>query len=385
MVEALVNPELLRWARERVAMTVGMLADRLKIPADKVIAWEEGQARPSFVQAERLAALAHIPFGVLFLASPPDETLPIPDLRTHSGMPRDRFSPDFLDFLRDTMFKRDWYRAFLESRGAELLSFVGSLELATPVDSAAIQIRSALGIDPDLASAGNWETHLNELFRKCEDLGIWIMRTGYVGSNTRRTLSTSDFRGFAIADEIVPLIVINGRDAKAAQAFTLAHELAHIWFGRSGVSDPFLRHSDGGDLDIERVCNAVAAEILVPRVNFDMAWIDTGGLEKNAQALSQRFKVSRVVIARRALDLGKISLSAYQSFFDSEQRGWASASDGGGDYYKIVPVKNGRRFTEAVLGSAMSGNLLLRDAGSLLHMKPATIPKLYARQTQEVR
>jgi Zn-dependent peptidase ImmA (M78 family) len=178
------------------------------------------------------------------------------------------------------------------------------------------------------------------------------------------------------------LIFINGRDAKAAQAFTLAHELAHIWLGKSGVSDPYLNRAGDHETGIERKCNAIAAEMLVPRRLFLSAWDGRQGLAWNAQALSQRFKVSRVAIARRALDCRKITWGEHQAFFEQEKRCWQKQDDSsGGNFYATAPVKNGKRFTRAVLHSAMSGDLMLRDAGSLLHMKPVMIQKLYARNS----
>jgi Zn-dependent peptidase ImmA (M78 family)/transcriptional regulator with XRE-family HTH domain len=382
MAEALVSPEVLRWARERAAIPVDAVAEKLKTDTAKVLAWEDGAARPTFKQAEKIAAFFHIPFGFLFLPEPPVETLPIPDLRTRNGMPREGFSADVLDLLRDVMFKRDWYRDYLENHGAEPLPFVGKWPADAPAEVVAKDINTVLGTNPGEFATGTWEQHLSHLFDRCEDVGIWVMRTGYVGSNTRRTLNVSDFRGFAIADKLAPLIFINGRDAKAAQAFTLAHELAHIWLGKSGVSDPYLNRAGDHETGVERKCNAIAAEVLVPRSLFLFAWDGRRSLEWNAQALSQRFKVSRVVIARRALDCGKITWDEHQAFFEQEKRGWQKQDDaGGGNFYATAPVKNGKRFTRAVLHSAMSGDLMLRDAGSLLHMKPATVQKLYARNS----
>lgn len=385
MAEALVNPVMLQWARERARMSVAMLADKLHAGEDKVAAWEVGEIRPSFKQAENLAAATHIPFGYLFLPEPPPEKLPIPDMRTTLDNPRDGFSADFFDLLQDVIFKRDWFRDYLIEQGARPLPFVGKFTRKTPVETVAADIRHVLHLTFDGVGSHRWEEHLDSLFGKCEEVGIWVMKTGYVGSNTRRTLSVHEFRGFAIADDIAPLVFVNGRDARPAQAFTLAHELAHIWLGQSGISDPYLNRRIEEDTGIERICNAIAAEVLVPRLQFLAQWDEGEGLNANAYALSLHFKVSKVVIARRALDFGKITWDQHREFFEQERRTWPQAGEGGGgNFYATAPVKNGKRFTRAVVNSAMSGDLLLRDAGSLLQMQPSTVRKLYAKQTGEM-
>ncbi|HMM61712.1 MAG TPA: ImmA/IrrE family metallo-endopeptidase, partial [Candidatus Rifleibacterium sp.] len=89
----------------------------------------------------------------------------------------------------------------------------------------------------DRGEAANWESFFNILVERSEQAGIIILRSGKVGNNTHRTLDVKEFRGFVIYDELAPFIFINGADAKAAQIFTLVHELAHVWLGASGVSN----------------------------------------------------------------------------------------------------------------------------------------------------
>lgn len=379
MPEALVNPQVLRWARERAAMPVAVLAGKLDTSVEKIAAWESGSERPSFAQAEKFAQKVHVPFGFLFLPEPPEEKVPIPDLRTQADTPRDRFSADFLDLIRDVLFQRDWFREYLIEQGADPLPFVGRFAADADPQVVAADIRKVIGIrGGDIGGVGDFS-------EKCEQAGVWVMKTGYVGNSTKRTFSVSEFRGFAIADDVAPLVVINGRDAKAAQAFTLAHELAHIWLGQSGISDPYLDRRQESDHGIERICNAIAAEVLVPKARLLAVWDDSLSLSDNARALARQFGVSRVVIARRALDLGKIGWRAHHEFFLQEKQSWDDAEKpDGGSFFNNAPVKFGKRFTRAVVNSAMSGSLLLRDAGSLLHMKPTTVKKLYVRlQTPE--
>lgn len=385
MAKALINPEMLSWARERAGLTIDALAKKLNKyrPApDQVQAWEHEEEQPTFKQAETIARITQVPFGYLFLPEPPQEELPIPDLRTQRGSLLETPSADFLDLIRDISFQQNWYRDYRLEQGAEPLPFIGKFKLDNKVQAIAEDIRTILNLDAAIIKS-NWEDHFNALCDRCEELGIWIMRAGYVGSNTHRTLDTAEFSGFAISDPIAPLIFINGRDAKARQIFTLAHELAHIWLGESGVSNLSLDDTNPGqNARVERVCNAVAAEVLAPESRFLAHWNDRETLDGNVIVLTSIFKVSGIVIARRAFDLDKVDWKVFQTFYKREQKRWHKEGGSGGNYYATVPIKNGRKYTSAVLSRAMSGQLLLRDAGTLLHMKPATVQKLFYRQQQ---
>jgi len=379
MTTALVNRSILSWARERAGFGLEELADKLGNKVEKLILWESGKAKPTFKQAQDLANTLHIPFGFLFLAHPPAEPLPIPDLRTIGNQSADRISLDLRDLVNDVLRKQDWYRDHLIEEGSERLPFVGRFGLDDSVDAVAADVTATLALSiADRVMARDFEAFLGLLMDKAEAVGIWVMRSGIVGNNTHRGLDVEEFRGFAICDDLAPVVFINGKDAKAAQVFTLAHELVHIWIGESGISDlSLVQPNRTNHRRAELFCNAVAAEVLVPRGDLTSRWNSQESLDQNATELASFFRVSTVVVARRALDIGLIEWPVYIAYFQRQAEVWRQVKKGpGGDPYRTIPIRNGRRFTEAVIQSALQRTTLLRDAGSLLGISPSKISRL---------
>lgn len=136
----------------------------------------------------------------------------------------------------------------------------------------------------------------------------------------------SEFRGFALVDEYAPLIFINGADFTSAQMFTLIHELVHIWIGEGGVSN--FEAMQPLPIEIERYCNAVAAEVLVPRAELTKYWPLVRGVANPFAAIARRFKVSTIVAARRALDLDLITRDRFFEFYLHGSRASVARSSG---------------------------------------------------------
>ncbi|MBZ0214519.1 MAG: ImmA/IrrE family metallo-endopeptidase, partial [Nitrospirae bacterium] len=201
-----------------------------------------------------------------------------------------------------------------------------------------------------------------------EEAGVLVMRNGVVGNNTHRPLDPAEFRGFAMFDHVAPLIFVNAADAKVAQMFTLAHELAHVWVGQSALDDVRIE----SNRPLERFCNRVAAEVLVPADEFVREWkgLDPKGAE--LQRLSRRFRVSRFVVLIRARESGLISRTEYAAQEATERTREfrpSGESSGGGNFYLTQRSRLGRRFARAVLNSARTGSTLMRDAYDLLGVK----------------
>lgn len=368
MSHALVSPRLLAWSRLRAGLTQFDLAERLPVKAEKVFEWEAGESQPTFKQAQKWAALAHVPFGFLFLEEPPDENLPLPDLRTKGGMPPARPSIELIDTVKEVLWKQNWYVEYLSDHDAPRLPFVGRFTLQSPVKAVVADMRQVLGI-PDNASRASQDEYFRQLVRAAETAGILIMRSGIVGGNTHRKLDVGEFRGFAVSDPVAPVIFVNSADAPAARLFTLIHELTHVWINSSGVSSVAVqatRHE-------EVFCNAVAGEFLVPEAEFRRAWMDVDDGMRQLALLADQFRVSKLVVARRAADLGLVPADAYSEYYLNELQAYRNKEKKGGNYYVNAGAKNSARFSRAVLAEAMRGQMLLRDAARLLGIQPSKL------------
>ena len=310
MIRVEIKPELLTWARERADYDPDALAHRFP----KLVAWEQGTVKPTLKQLEEFARATHTPVGFLFLSEPPIEHIPIPDFRTVGNRHLDRPSPDLLDMIYLCQQRQEWYRDFARSERQPAPPFVGSATLKSNVESTAANMRNALNFDIEQRrQLPTWTDALRLFIEQADGMGIMVMCSGVVLNNNSRHLDPDEFRGFALSDDLAPLVFINGADTKAAQMFTLAHELAHIWLGQSAVSDAQASHVS--EHLVERWCNQVAAELLVPIAVLRSDYRDDSDLETEVNRLARRFKVSTLVILRRIYDAGGLTKESFRQAY----------------------------------------------------------------------
>ncbi|MCY3942569.1 MAG: ImmA/IrrE family metallo-endopeptidase [Gemmatimonadetes bacterium] len=323
-----MKPELLRWARHRAGLRRSAFPARFK----KLPEWEAGRLRPTLRQLEDFARKVHVPVGTLLLDEPPEESVPIPDYRTVGSGALPQPSPNLLDTIYLCQERQAWYQDYLRSMGAEPLDFVGSLAANSDTRAAAEAMRDKLRITVDGRLGHRTpQKALSACIASAESAGVLVMVSGIVGSNPRRKLDPREFRGFALADSLAPLVFVNGLDAKSAQMFTLAHELAHLWLEISALSN--LPSPSAPGIRTEEVwCNAVAAEFLGPL------------------AASWSRKVAQHESVRRS---------------------------GGGDFYRTAISRLSRPFTRAVIADTLEGRTRYTDALRMLGIRnQATLDRM---------
>jgi Zn-dependent peptidase ImmA (M78 family) len=367
-----VSQNILRWVDKLVPTLDTRNKQNLK-------QWESGEKSPTFNQIESLSKVTHIPLGYFFLTKPPEEHLDLLEFRTIDSVELQNPSRDLIDTVRQMENIQEWMRDYIISSMGEKVSFVGSLELSSSVADIAQKITKTLGINIKwYEKCNNFRDSYNFLRQKISTIGVIVMQNGIVGNNTRRPLQIEEFRAFTLVDEYAPLIFINSADFTGAQVFSLLHEFAHIGIGKSSLFNARLDQVKGIH-KYESLCNAVAAEILVPSEVFEEKWRNINyETEDKIYESSRYFKCSQSVIARRALDKGFITKELYESIIEKAQEIYKDKkeSKSGGDFYKTQASRIDRRFLDALNESLYEGKTPYTEAFRLTNTNSKTFDEL---------
>jgi Zn-dependent peptidase ImmA (M78 family) len=368
--EVNINVDMITWAISRAGYDLHEFS--IKLP--KIIDWIEGTKKPTVKQLETFSKKVHLPFGYLFLQKPPVEKIPIPYFRSN-GNRAEIVSVNVYDTIQLMVQRQDWLREYLKDNEFDKLAFVGAYNQINDVAKIVRDIRNVLGLEENWAlSFRTWEESLNHLVEKIEDKGIITVFNGVVENNTSRPIDVEECRGFVLVDDYAPFMFVNNADSKSAQMFTIVHELAHIWTGHSAGFD--FRKLQPADDPIEKLCDQIAAEFLVPKIALNEIWIGISELSK----YSRHFKVSEIVIARRALDLGKITKADFFKFYEeyrNREFDKKKSQGSGGDFYATAKKRLSVTFAHHVERAVKSGDLLYRDAYKLTSMKGDTFDNFF--------
>lgn len=381
-VTAKVKPELLAWARKSAKLSVEALAKKVKVDAATVSSWEKGESAPSISKLREVAQACHRPLLVFFLPEPPKDFTAIRDYR--------RIDPSIAPSDASSLALE--IRRAHERREAavELARLLGEppqpLGLGGVVDDPAkaaavvraqleVPLSEQLGWRDSGKALRNWRTTL-------ERFGILVFQMSRV--------AVHDVRGFSIGTSPFPVIVVNGADSDNGRVFSLMHELGHILLGEGGQCR-VRREDEGPDPSgrVEAFCNAFAGELLVPAETLVGHALVRGHAEKrwsdaDLEELARAFSVSRVVIARRLLSLGRASQKFYQDVHDKYatfEQGKPkpkpkSGKKGGPDYYRVRVATLGRSYIRLVFSGLAEGRISELDAAGFLGVKTRGFAKL---------
>lgn len=347
----------------------------------KLNEWLSGSRKPTFAQLQEICRKLHIPVGYLFLDAPPNEKLDILEYRTIKSEGLVEPSNNLQDTVMEMEMIQDWMKKYM------LENDYGPFPYGTK-DMNKDEIVKALYADAGIpvqwfekcADARDAFAYFRTLF---SSLGITIMMNGVVGNNTHRKLSIDEFRAFTLFDDYAPLIFINGADSYNGKLFSLLHEVAHVWLGKNNLFNDIIGGSQPVSV-LETICNAVAAEILVPNGIFKQEWkrhCTDNLLNSTVEDVAKVFRCGPMVITRRAYDNHFITHAEYlkidkilcDSFKMKQNQG------GGGNYYNTAQTRIDHRFFRCLVNSVQRGTTPYTTAFRLTHTNRSTYDGLLNR------
>ncbi|MBD2811850.1 ImmA/IrrE family metallo-endopeptidase [Xenorhabdus sp. Vera] len=380
------NPEMLRWAREQAGLSMQEAAKKLSLKSSRMSGedvlglYESGEKIPTRNQLNEFAKTYHRSFITFFLETPPVIADKGEDFRTlPNGLsPLENGSVNSL--IREVYVKQHIVKeAIIDSDSVVDLPFVGSLAKHPSLHEAKAKLLEFSKIDViQYRKQKNSHESFNYLRQKVEDMGIFVLLIGNLGSH-HSNISVEYFRGFALSDDIAPFVVINDNDSKYAWCFTLLHELAHIFIGKTGVSNS---HAEN---NVEKYCNDIASQILLCESDFDvidsLSGLPIEEMVNRISELSADLNVSSSMISYRLFSQNRINKEdwIYVSSYFKEK--WLTnkeelKSSGGGSYYPTKRHKVGNALIEVVRRSIMEGVLTETKAGKVLGVRSGNVTEL---------
>jgi len=375
-VSDVVKPALLRWARETAGLAPGDASKKIGVKPARLAEWEEGRLRPTIAQLRKAANVYRRPFAVFFLGEPPSQPVPLHDFRRLVDEPPGQLSPELLLEMRRARRRRAVAFDLLTDLGHAVPEIPLRARLGDDPEAAATEARTWLGISTDEQArwAGEYEP-LTAWLTILEARGVLVFQTSDV--------PLEEMRGFSLNERRLPVILLNAKDAPRGRVFTLMHEFTHLVLSQGGVCDPLRpgRHARTDDERIEVYCNRVAGAILVPRdallahpvvapLRGPREWSDEA-----LQRLAEQFAVSREVVLRRLLILGRTTDAFYErkrAQYLAQYQALATRArerEGFAPLFRVVVRDNGRRYTRLVLEALDRERITLADVSEYLGVR----------------
>jgi Zn-dependent peptidase ImmA (M78 family) len=387
-----VHHEILHWGRETAGLSAAESVDKLGIgdargisAIDRLAALEAGKVEPSRTLLLKMAQLYRRPLVTFYMSERPrkgdrgEDFRNVPDRHTDSEALVDAL-------VRDIRARQRMVRDVLgDDEDTRPLPFIGSMRMGRGVGAVLASIRQVLRVDlSEFRAQSSPESGFALLRSRVEAAGIFVLLIGNLGSY-RTAIEVEAFRGFALADDIAPFVVLNDQDAKTAWSFTLIHELAHLWLGTTGISGAF------ADTQIEKFCNDVAGGFLLPAHELPLLRVDSAtDLATTAQrigAFAEERHLSNSMIAYSLLRAGFITEDSWRALASQFRAQWRKSRDAqrerqrdgdGPSYYVVRRHRLGRALLHFVSRSMAAGALTPTKAGQVLGVKPRSVAPLLA-------
>ena len=387
----MLNPDILQWARKTAGLSLEEAAHAIELKEahgtsgpERLAALEAGTEEPSRPLLLRMAKAYRRSLLVFYLEQPPKTGDRGKDFRTLPGGTEPLYNPVLDTLIRDIRGRQSIIKSLLEDSEAEKLRFIGSATLDVPVHTLTERIATQLNFDLNaFREQKTIEDAFGYLRFQTEASRIFVLLLGNLGSY-HTNISVDTFRGFALADSIAPLAVINDNDAVSAWSFTALHEVAHLWLGATGLS------GWAAGLAIEQYCSDVAAEILLPPKELEeFARIEKPTFDQLAEQVSRfadKRNISRAMVAYRVFRAGSINEKTWRDLRDKFYKDWVAhkerealkqkVREGGPSYYVVKRHRIGKALLGLASRSIGEGLLTYTKAARLLGVKARNVEPL---------
>ncbi|MDT3683739.1 MAG: XRE family transcriptional regulator [Pseudorhodoplanes sp.] len=385
-IKALVEPAMLVWARETASLSQEELAEGIGVAVERVQAWESDEDKPSIAQLRKIAKKCKRPLSVFYLPEPPQGFQALRDFRRLAAARAGRFSSELAYEVRAAHERRLVALEVLETLGEQPDALGLTAGVNDNAEVIGMRIRERLGIT--LARQSRWGD-TSKAFRAWRDAieGAGVLVSVIGGAHHQ--IDIEEMRGFAIADQPLPMIVVNGKDRSGGRIFTLLHELGHIILGQSVIENTV----EPGDTlpapvrAMERFCNQVAAASLMPRDDLlaeavvraktplRSLWSD-----EEIESLARRYGVSREALLVRLVELRQVTNAFYQGkraeYARQREEEIEEAPSGFAPYRQQVLGYIGRGFARLVLQGYHNNQLTLSAVSGYLGVQAKYVPPI---------
>jgi len=385
-----LNPQILTWARDTAGLSVDEAAAALgfkdardRTAAERLQAMESGNEEPSHSVLLNMARVYHRSLLVFYLSEPPRTGDRGQDYRRAPGAQPPEYDPTLDALIRDIRGRQGIVKDLLEQTEPKTVDYVSSVTMNVPPKELALRIMDRLRFSlTEFRQQANQEMAFRYLREKVETSGAFVLLLGNLGSH-HTNIPSSVFRGYSIADSVAPFIVVNDQDAHVAWAFTVLHELTHLWLGATGVSDGSV------GTQIESYCNSVTGEILLPESEMkELRFLSSASLQQTIEAVTQfanSRNISRAMVAYKLLRVNVISRARWQELNKHYEDEWHTAqaqpanrdkNKGGPSYYVVKRHRLGHAILDLVKNSLVEGFLTHTRAGRVLGVNPRNVDPL---------
>lgn len=374
-IPALVTPSVLAYARVSAGFDLSSAAARLRLPVEQLEAWERGDSGLTMARLKRLCTLYRRPLAYFYLPAPPPEPEQVADFRTVGAEDEETHAELRLQIRRVRELRDVALRLEAEAGATSSMDLPASSLDDRPSDVAK-RLRGWLGVE--LRDQLEWKDaaqSFREWRYRFEARGVLVFQF--------TSVPVAVARGFSVHGDRLPVVAVNSQDVPVARAFTALHELAHLSLRRAGICDFTV---SGAGRTVERFCNMVAAEALVPAEALRERLSEAADFD--VAELAKEFKVSREAMALRLIATRRLPWSAYEGFRSrhikevaderARQKEERKGREGGPEFTRLVVTNLGHRFLRLVLNAYHEGVVTAPEFKDYTSVRVTGLEKLQA-------